>query len=164
MLFKSPSLGKEKPRMELVKMLKMLALTTACVLNGLQYSVIYFLVSFQASPLLSPLAAETEYLCTWEAWCSTDLSGKIRALLIGVTLLIPLKGYRPCWRGLKSSTGMYFSSKLCMQKSHKKGGSMNLSCPELALPLLGDLLCHRHVAHDLSHPCPPPFSSWGKEP
>jgi len=126
-------------------------------------------VSFQASSLLSPLAAEIEYLCMWEAWCSTDLSWKNRTLLIGGTLLILLKGYRACWRGLKSSAGIYFSSKLCMQNSHKKGSWMNLSCPELALqifsvPLLGDLLRCKHVAHNLSHPCPsPPLSSSPRE-
>lgn len=36
---------------------------------------------------------------------------------------------------------------------------MNLSCPELALHLLADLLWLRHMAHELSHPCPPPSSS-----
>lgn len=109
--------------------------------------------------MLSPHAAEIEYLCTWEVWCSTDLSRQNRALLIGGTLLIPLKSYRACWKELKSSTGIYFSSKLCMQNSHKKGGSMNLSCPELALHLLADLLWLRHMAHELPHPCPPPSSS-----
>lgn len=109
--------------------------------------------------MLSPHAAEIEYLCTWEVWCSTDLSRQNRALLIGGTLLIPLKGYRACWKELKSSTGIYFSSKLCMQNSHKKGGLMNLSCPELALHLLADLLWLRHMAHELPHPCPPPPSS-----
>lgn len=39
-----------------------------------------------------------------------------------------------------------------MQYSHKKGGLMNLSCPELALHLLADLLWLRHVA--LSSPFP----------
>lgn len=36
---------------------------------------------------------------------------------------------------------------------------MNLSCPELALYLPADLLWLRHMAHELSHPCPPPSSS-----
>lgn len=36
---------------------------------------------------------------------------------------------------------------------------MNLSCPELALHLLADLLWLRHMPHELSHPCPPPSSS-----
>lgn len=95
-----------------------------------------------------------------------DLSWKNRALLIGDTVLIPLKGYRACWRGLKSSTGIYFSSKLCMQNSHKKCLLMNLSCSELARPFLGDPLWHRCEVHNLSHPCPPPFSSSprGKNP
>lgn len=86
-----------------------------------------------------------------------------RALLIGGTLLIPLKGYRARWKGLKSSAGIYFSSKLSMQSSHKKGGSTNLSCPELALHLPADLLWLRHMAHELSRPCPHPSSSRGKE-
>lgn len=59
--------------------------------NGLQYPIIYSLVSFQVSSLLSLLAAEIGYFCTWEEWCSTDLSRKNRALLAEDTQLIPLK-------------------------------------------------------------------------
>lgn len=101
--------------------------------------------------------------CTWEAWCSMDLSWKNRELLIGGTLLIPLKGYRACCRRLKSFTGIYFSSKLCMQNNHKKGGSMKHSCPALALPHLGNLLWRGNVAHNISHPCSPPSLLPGKE-